>query len=70
MDYIRTHCKSKDYKLLAIGHSMGGILLYAMMSRYGNVCLCHVTFVLVIFSVSGNCFSFFVVCDTLHLHFV
>nr|XP_023875781.1 uncharacterized protein LOC111988196 isoform X1 [Quercus suber]POF27308.1 hypothetical protein CFP56_25566 [Quercus suber] len=33
MEYIRTHCKPKDGKLLAIGHSMGGILLYAMLSR-------------------------------------
>ncbi|KAA8541293.1 hypothetical protein F0562_025256 [Nyssa sinensis] len=35
MDYIRTQCKPKDGKLLAIGHSMGGILLYAMVSRNG-----------------------------------
>lgn len=28
--------KPKDGKLLAIGHSMGGILLYAMMSQYGR----------------------------------
>lgn len=35
MEYIRTQCKPKDGKLLAIGHSMGGILLYAMLSRYG-----------------------------------
>lgn len=35
MEYIRAHCKPKDGKLLAIGHSMGGILLYAMLSRYG-----------------------------------
>lgn len=35
MDYIRTCSKSKESKLLAIGHSMGGILLYAMLSRYG-----------------------------------
>ncbi|KDP35169.1 hypothetical protein JCGZ_10703 [Jatropha curcas] len=35
MDYIRTQCRPKDGKLLAIGHSMGGILLYAMLSRYG-----------------------------------
>ncbi|XP_059640998.1 uncharacterized protein LOC132283119 [Cornus florida] len=33
MDYIRTHCKPKDGKLLAIGHSMGGILLYSMLSQ-------------------------------------
>ncbi|KAL5748849.1 hypothetical protein ACOSQ2_026146 [Xanthoceras sorbifolium] len=35
MEYIRTLSKTKDGKLLAIGHSMGGILLYAMLSRYG-----------------------------------
>ncbi|KAI4347216.1 hypothetical protein L6164_008048 [Bauhinia variegata] len=33
MEYIRTQSQSKDGKLLAIGHSMGGILLYAMLSR-------------------------------------
>ncbi|TXG51416.1 hypothetical protein EZV62_023940 [Acer yangbiense] len=36
MEYIRTQSKTKDDKLLAIGHSMGGILLYAMLSRYGS----------------------------------
>lgn len=35
MEYIRRQCKPKDGKLLAIGHSMGGILLYAMLSRNG-----------------------------------
>lgn len=29
--------KPKDGKLLAIGHSMGGILLYAMLSRCGEI---------------------------------
>lgn len=28
--------KPKDGKLLAIGHSMGGILLYAMLAKYGS----------------------------------
>ncbi|XP_011004082.1 PREDICTED: uncharacterized protein LOC105110676 isoform X2 [Populus euphratica] len=31
--YIRTECRPKDGKLLAIGHSMGGILLYALLSQ-------------------------------------
>ncbi|XP_043700021.1 uncharacterized protein LOC122650691 isoform X2 [Telopea speciosissima] len=35
MEYIRSQGKPKDGKLLAIGHSMGGILLYAMLSRCG-----------------------------------
>ncbi|XP_043695222.1 uncharacterized protein LOC122645886 isoform X2 [Telopea speciosissima] len=35
MEYIRSQNKPKDGKLLAIGHSMGGILLYAMLSRCG-----------------------------------
>ncbi|KAL1216842.1 hypothetical protein V5N11_025331 [Cardamine amara subsp. amara] len=35
MEYVRTQTKPKDGKLLAIGHSMGGILLYAMLSRCG-----------------------------------
>lgn len=40
MEYIRTLCKPKDGKLLAIGHSMGGILLYAMLSQSGEmVCI-------------------------------
>ncbi|KAH9311926.1 hypothetical protein KI387_026961 [Taxus chinensis] len=39
MDYIRSQAKPKDGKLFAIGHSMGGILLYAHLSssaRTGN----------------------------------
>ncbi|KAL8111052.1 hypothetical protein AgCh_026704 [Apium graveolens] len=35
MEYVRRQCKPKDGKLLAIGHSMGGILLYAMLSKNG-----------------------------------
>ncbi|CDO98402.1 unnamed protein product [Coffea canephora] len=35
MEYVRTQCKPKDDRLLAIGHSMGGILLYAMLSQNG-----------------------------------
>ncbi|KAL4363974.1 hypothetical protein GQ457_04G012110 [Hibiscus cannabinus] len=35
MEYIKDMSKPKDGKLLAIGHSMGGILLYAMLSRCG-----------------------------------
>ncbi|GAB4861009.1 hypothetical protein Ancab_036170 [Ancistrocladus abbreviatus] len=35
MRYIRTESKPRDGKLLCIGHSMGGILLYAMLSQYG-----------------------------------
>ncbi|KAI0523174.1 hypothetical protein KFK09_005566 [Dendrobium nobile] len=33
MEYIREHSMVKDGKLLTIGHSMGGILLYALLSR-------------------------------------
>ncbi|XP_050375081.1 uncharacterized protein LOC126792670 [Argentina anserina] len=36
MEYIIAESKPKDGKLLAIGHSMGGILLYAMLSRCGS----------------------------------
>ncbi|XWS22466.1 hypothetical protein CRYUN_Cryun29cG0037300 [Craigia yunnanensis] len=36
MKYIRAQTNPKDGKLLAIGHSMGGILLYAMLSRCGS----------------------------------
>ncbi|KAL2482369.1 hypothetical protein Fot_43813 [Forsythia ovata] len=36
MEYIRTQCRPNDGKLLAIGHSMGGILLYAMLSQNSN----------------------------------
>lgn len=35
VEYIKQHSRAKDGKLLAIGHSMGGILLYAMLSRSG-----------------------------------
>ncbi|XP_048329425.1 uncharacterized protein LOC107418607 isoform X1 [Ziziphus jujuba] len=33
VEYIRSHCKPQDSKLHGIGHSMGGILLYAMLSQ-------------------------------------
>ncbi|KAK2397467.1 hypothetical protein P8452_18439 [Trifolium repens] len=33
MEYIKGQCQPSDGKLLAIGHSMGGILLYAKLSR-------------------------------------
>ncbi|KAF1882600.1 hypothetical protein Lal_00002780 [Lupinus albus] len=33
VEYMRAQCNPRDGKLLAIGHSMGGILLYAMLSR-------------------------------------
>lgn len=36
MEYIRTQCRPDDGKLLAIGHSMGGILLYAILSQNGH----------------------------------
>lgn len=35
MEYVKMQTKPKDGKLLAIGHSMGGILLYARLSRCG-----------------------------------
>ncbi|KAG5586521.1 hypothetical protein H5410_046955 [Solanum commersonii] len=35
MEYIKAQTRPKDGKLLAIGHSMGGILLYARLSRCG-----------------------------------
>nr|XP_043624885.1 uncharacterized protein LOC122596384 isoform X1 [Erigeron canadensis] len=36
MKYIKAHTQPEDGKLLAVGHSMGGILLYSMLSRYGS----------------------------------
>ncbi|KAG4128964.1 hypothetical protein ERO13_D09G051300v2 [Gossypium hirsutum] len=36
MEYIKDKSEPKDGKLLAIGHSMRGILLYAMLSRCGK----------------------------------
>lgn len=38
MDYIRDHCKSKDGKIHAVGHSMGGILLYALIASQKQNC--------------------------------
>lgn len=37
IEYIRAESNPKDGKLLAIGHSMGGILLCALLSRCGKV---------------------------------
>ncbi|QCE08578.1 polyhydroxyalkanoate synthase [Vigna unguiculata] len=36
IEYIVKQSMPKDGKLLAIGHSMGGILLYSMLSRFGS----------------------------------
>lgn len=36
MEYIKAQTKPKDGRMLAIGHSMGGILLYAMLARYSS----------------------------------
>lgn len=35
MEYIMAQTRPRDGKLLAVGHSMGGILLYAMLARCG-----------------------------------
>jgi hypothetical protein len=35
MQYVLNECKPKDGKLLSVGHSMGGIVLYAMLSKVG-----------------------------------
>jgi alpha-beta hydrolase superfamily lysophospholipase len=32
MDYVLSHSASRDGKVLGVGHSMGGILLYAMLA--------------------------------------
>lgn len=50
MEYIMAESKPKDGKLLAIGHSIGGILLYAMLSRCGeNPFLCSAYKILFLF---------------------
>lgn len=36
MEYVRAQTQPRDGKVLAIGHSMGGILLYSMLSRYSK----------------------------------
>ncbi|KAK9051083.1 hypothetical protein SSX86_027709 [Deinandra increscens subsp. villosa] len=33
MAYIKAHTQPEDGKLVAVGHSMGGVLLYSMLSR-------------------------------------
>lgn len=38
MDHIRHHSKPKDGKIHAIGHSMGGILLYALIASQQQNC--------------------------------
>eukprot|EP00250_Pteridium_aquilinum_P022254 c25334_g2_i1 orf=260-2143(-) len=38
MDYIRCHSKPKDGKMHAVGHSMGGILLYALIASQKQNC--------------------------------
>ncbi|KAK1425679.1 hypothetical protein QVD17_21034 [Tagetes erecta] len=36
MTYIKAHTQPEDGKLVAVGHSMGGVLLYSMLARYGS----------------------------------
>ncbi|CAK9867454.1 unnamed protein product [Sphagnum jensenii] len=36
MEYMRTHTESTDGKVLGVGHSMGGIILYAMLATHGR----------------------------------
>lgn len=37
MEYMRTHTESTDGKVLGVGHSMGGIILYAMLATHEKV---------------------------------
>ncbi|CAK9194294.1 unnamed protein product [Sphagnum troendelagicum] len=37
MDYVLSHSASRDGKVLGVGHSMGGILLYAMLATHGSL---------------------------------
>lgn len=36
MDFVKEKAAPKDGKVLAIGHSMGGILLYCLLSTKGE----------------------------------
>lgn len=36
MEYVKLHTNPTDGKVLSIGHSMGGIILYAMMATRGK----------------------------------
>jgi len=36
MDYVLSHSASRDGKVLGVGHSMGGILLYAMLATHAE----------------------------------
>lgn len=38
MDYIRNHSKPKDGRIHAVGHSMGGIVLYALLASKKQHC--------------------------------
>lgn len=44
MTYIKAHTQPEDGKLVAVGHSMGGVLLYSMLSRYGKNPNCVIAF--------------------------
>ncbi|EFJ14312.1 hypothetical protein SELMODRAFT_181092 [Selaginella moellendorffii] len=36
IEYVRNKCNPKDGKLLGVGHSMGGIILYALLASKGK----------------------------------
>ena len=64
VEYIRQHSKAKEGKLLAIGHSMGGILLYAMLSRSGEALI--MLFILA-FMQPPVSFTFYPFCSEAHI---
>lgn len=65
IEYILKESKPKDGKLLAIGHSMGGILLYAMLSRFGKILavllsINHIAYIVIICTLSEPKFEIFI----------
>lgn len=36
MDYVKSHTHPPDGKIFGLGHSMGGIILYAMLGTRGK----------------------------------
>ena len=42
MEYVKTLTKCPDGKVLGLGHSMGGIILYAMLASRGKGAFCVV----------------------------
>lgn len=54
MEYVKTVTKCPDGKVLGLGHSMGGIILYAMLATRGKGAISSSTLLIQLISLCGT----------------